>query len=855
MTDSPLGTRTIPVTEGRHVALPLGGIGTGNVSVCADGALRQWQLHNIGNHQGDLPGSTFMIRAGCVEPPVDVRRVLQAPPPGAEHSPTPLVTDDHVPEWQRAMLQRHRGVDSCDFTGLYPRAHIDHRDEELPVEVSMDAFTPLVPLDTDRSSLPVAMITFTIANRLDLDVHGWLTGSLLNAVGWDGTSTIDGVRGVGLGGNTNRVERSGDWSRVLLENHSLPFDHPGAGSMVLATDQPHAAVLPTATTVDEVADFLDSRAWGHVDRARGAQPDSHPSARPAAGPSPDGQTWLAALAARFDLAPGESTTIRFLISWHFPNRYVNFEQFGPTPAQWGPSKFWLGNAYTQAFTDAADVARRVETEWEELESATDNWLDVWRESSLSEVAREHLAAQAAFVRSPTCFRSASGEFFGFEGVLGASTMMWSSRFGGSCPLNCTHVWNYAQTVSALFPELEQEMRRIEFEVMQHPSGYLPHRLIAPTWLPQLWEVPIGGPETPALDGMLGCVLKTWREARRAAGTDWVRRWWPQLVRMMTHVESTWDPDGTGMLHGIQPSTHDIDLSGLNTFMGTYWLGAVRAMTEMARLLDDQAAVRHWTAVFDRGSAAYDEALFNGSYYRQVLEEGDPVDFQWVDGVLADQLVGQWWADQLELGPLLPPEHVHSSLQAVLQHNLKEGFDGFEHGYRVFADQDDTGLLMCSWPSGGRPEVPTRYADEVWTGSEYQVAAHCLEHGLDAEAERILAGLWARYDGSRRNPYNQVECGDHYVRAMAGWSVLEAYAGIRHDACTGTLTVLDRPDGCWPLLTGTGWGTLRRSGTTVTLTAAFGELAFDAVRGAGEPVRAEIRLGAGQSWSGEVLAAE
>ena len=847
MTDRRLGTRSIPVEEGRHVALPLGGIGTGNVAVCADGALRQWQLHNIGNHVGDLPGSTFMIRAGCVEPPVDVRRVLQAPPPGGDHEPTPLVTDDHVPEWQRAMLRDHRGVDSTVFTGLYPRAHLDYLDEELPVAVSMDAFTPLVPLDVARSSLPVAMITFRVTNRHDLDVYGWLTGSLLNAVGWDGTSTIDGVRGNGLGGNTNRVQRSAGWSRLLLENHSLPFDHPGAGSMVLSTDQPHAAVLPTATTVDEVADFLDSRAWGHHDRATGAQPDSHPSARTADGPSPVGQSWLGAVAARFDLAPGESTTIRFLIGWHYPNRYVNFEQFGPHHQEWGASRFWLGNAYTQPFTDAADVARSVEAEWAGLEADTDNWLDVWRDSSLTDTAREHLAAQAAYVRSPTCFRAASGEFFGFEGVLGASTMMWSSRFGGSCPLNCTHVWNYAQAIAALFPELEQNMRRTEFEVMQHESGYLPHRLIAPTWLPQLWDVPIGGPETPALDGMLGCVLKTWREARRDGGADWVRQWWPRLVTMMEHIEATWDPDGTGMLHGIQPSTHDIDLSGLNTFMGTLWLAALRAMAEMAAVVGEEAAGRHWTEVFERGSAAYDAALFNGSYYRQVLEEGDPVDFQWVDGVLADQLVGQWWADQLELGSLLPAEHVESALRAVLEHNLKEDFTDFEHGYRVFADGNDTGLLMCSWPTGGRPEVPTRYADEVWTGSEYQVAAHCLNHGLDAEAERILAGLWARYDGRRRNPYNQVECGDHYVRAMAGWSVLEAYAGCRYDACTGTLTVLDRADGRWPLVVGSGWGTVTRADGRLVITAQYGE--FDFARVVGAAADEPVRVAAGESWSG------
>ena len=61
---------------------------------------------------------------------------------------------------------------------------------------------------------------------------------------------------------------------------------------------------------------------------------------------------------------------------------------------------------------------------------------------------------------------------------------------------------------------------------------------------------------------------------------------------------------------------------------------------------------------------------------------------------------------------LPSDHVRSALSAVVRHNMKDGFHGFEHGYRVFADADDRGLLNCTWPHGGRPGVPIRYADEV-----------------------------------------------------------------------------------------------------------------------------------------------
>lgn len=845
--------REVPAAAGPHVAMPLGGIGTGNVSLCADGALRQWQLHNIGNHRGDLPGSFFAIRVSQWEPPFDEVRVLQAPP--SQPTGTPLVNDDEVPRWQRDLLERHRGVRGTRFRATYPVAEIDY-DDDLPVQVRLEAFTPMAPLEADLSALPVAMFTFTVTNTSDVGVHGWLGVGMQNPLGIDGTLQPDGVHAPGYGGNVNRVARSAvgpeRWTHLVMENPTLPERHPGAGQVVVSADAPLTTALPHWSSPTQFLDFLRQRQpfgpqdWAHMPSDLA---DPQPSGSwTSAGPSASGSTWNGGLAAQFSVAPGKSTQVRVSIAWRLPNRYVNFTQFGGVRPEWGMEPQWLGNHYATRYASALEVAEDVHARWAPLREITRSWSGTLRDSGLAQDEVEHLAAQAAIVRSPSFFRAASGELYGFEGVQGASTTMWSGDVGGSCPLNCTHVFAYAQGLAKLWPDLDRSMRETELDVMQAPSGAIPHRVIVPPSLGQLWDRIIGGPEEPALDGMLAAVLKVYQQVRLGVGEEWLARYWPKVVRLLDHVAQRWDPEGTGMLHGIQPSTHDIDLAGLNTFMGTYWLAALRAGEEMAREVGDDARAAAWRQLFETGSAAYDAALFTGEYYRQVLEPGDPEAFQWRDGCLSDQLIGQWWAHLLDLGYLLPREHVRTALASVVRHNLRHGFEGFEHPFRTYADGAESGLLMCSWPTGGRPAVPTRYCDEVWTGIEYQVAAHAELEGLHAESRAILDGVWGRYDGSRRNPYNEIECGDHYVRALSGWSVLEARTGMRWDARSRTLAIRSPERGSsWPLLVDSGWGSLASHDGELVLTCTHGTIAVDHLALDGcAPHAVSVRIGAGES---------
>jgi len=812
----------------RCVAMPLGGIGTGNVALSGTGLLKQWQIHNTGNHLGFLPQTFFGLRLSCVEPPLNIRRVLQAPSLGPGDDPAPLVNDHldapggYQPSFSWPLVR------STQFLGAYPFARIDYEDD-WPVRAALEAYTPFVPLDADASGLPMISLRFSVTNDFTHDLTGWLLGSLQNAVGWDGVTPIRGPECAVLGGNVNQVADIAAGTAIVMTNPSVPDRDRGAGSMLIWTMSP-TVTLPQFDQPDVALAFTESLKllaptvfddWSPDSLARSAGALNR-QLRVPAGPSAPGRTWAGCLAIPIHVAPGDTADVEVVIAWSFPHRYADFDQFGredDVPRDIA----YMGNHYAQSFPDARSVVSHYAEHRDALYTASARWRDAIFGSSLPVAVKATLAAQPALIRSPTSFRSASGEFFGFEGVLGESSANWNGNIGGSCPLNCTHVWNYEQAVARMFPSLELSMRETDWNVLQAPDGYLPHRVLYPL-AEQHFGRKIGGPDKPALDGMLGTVLKTYREARVSAGLSLLERYLPNMRRLMDYVQQTWDADESGLLEGDQPVTHDISLQGVNMYVGGIWLAALRTMETVTNLLGHRSEAEEYGRRFAASSAAYDGLLWNGEFYGQ-RSSGDAFDFG--VGCLADQLFGQWWAHQLELGYLLPADHVRTALTSIIRYNLREGFVGFRHGYRSFADGTDTGLLICTWPYGGRPAVPIRYADEVWTGVEYQVAGHLAYEGMIAESARLISAIRDRHDGRRRNPYNEIENGDHYSRAMAGWAILEAMTASGYNALSGQMRL-----GCaisdYPFLASTGWGRVNTGPDRIEVVCLGGTIAFAGV---------------------------
>jgi hypothetical protein len=113
-----------------------------------------------------------------------------------------------------------------------------------------------------------------------------------------------------------------------------------------------------------------------------------------------------------------------------------------------------------------------------------------------------------------------------------------------------------------------------------------------------------------------------------------------------------------------------------------------------------------------------------------------------------------------------------------------------------------------------------YRDEVWTGIEYQVAGHMAWERMTTEALAICRGVHDRYQPAKHNPYNEVECGDHYARAMASHGVFLALCGFEYHGPRGQLGFAPRlaaDDFRAAFTAAEGWGTIsqRRQGKQQT----------------------------------------
>jgi non-lysosomal glucosylceramidase len=795
------------------IAFPLGGVGAGSIALGGRGQLRDWEIYNR-SERGKAPQYCFpaiRVQAGDTKPVAHVleSRIL---PPFEGH--------DGLGAQNAPGLSRLAGA---TFIGEYPLARIDFRDARLPVRVSLEAFSPFIPHEPDDSGLPVAILRYRIRNT------GKTTAKVSVAFAIDNP-----VAGEGGGANssaatrTNEFKQSDGLAGLYMHNPNLDAKNPRAGSFALCVLNPQGGRVSHLTGWPKARWWTSPLLFWDDFTADGEL-----------GPETGARDAVGSLCLQREIAAGASSEFTFLLAWHFPNR---------TPARMGWSsekahaETVIGNYYCGRFANAWATAEYTARKLPDLEKRMRRFLTAMRAATLPDAVKEAAMANASTLASTTCFRTADGRFFGWEG-------------SGCCHGNCDHVWNYESTTHFLFPSLARSMRETHLEVASKLGGRMPIRVNLPLGFQA------GG--AAAADGQMGQIIKAYLDWQLTGDPDWLRRWWPAIKQALEFawVPGGWDGDRDGVFEGVQHNTYDVEFYGPNPMCGIYYLGALRAGDEMARAAGDESAAAGYRKLFEQGRQWIDANLFNGEYYvqqvrgvpRDKIAPGllagmgaeDPAhpDYQMGNGCLADQLVGQYVADYAGLGPLTDPRHIRKSLESVWRYNYKRSFADHDSVQRTYVLNDESALVVCDYGKGKRPEVPFPYFAEAWTGLEYTAAALMAAHGMVEQASECIESTRKRYDGERRNPWDESECGPHYVRAMAAWSAIVALSGFHYRGQHRHVTITPRINPAamrsfWS--TGTGWGVFglrtEKQQTRVTISVLSGRLPVQTVEVAAPAVR-------------------
>ena len=525
---------------------------------------------------------------------------------------------------------------------------------------------------------------------------------------------------------------------------------------------------------------------------------SSPAAIATSGPGPvsvDGGlgTITGAVTARLLLAPGQSHTVWFVLSWFFPNPDRVALGFLTDIAA-------LSRHYANEFSSAEAVVRYLAARLPRLEAATREWVRTWyTDSTLPHWLLERTLHTTGSLATGVAMRLSNGRFYAWEGV-------------DCAPGTCEHVWSYAHGIARLFPDLERDTRqRVDLGIGFHPdTGEIGNRA----------EADMGW----ATDGQCGTILRFYREHQMSPDNTFLHTNWPRIKQAVNWVIGH-DTRHNGTIEGAQPNTLDATWYGEVAWLTGMYDAALLAAAAMATEMNDTAFAQTCTALAQTGAHSIATDLWNGEYFIQLIDPNAPDAPNSNIGCHIDQMLGQNAAWQLGLPRVFDPAQTATALASIFHYNYVTDPAAYRAanpaipGGRWYALAGEPAMIMTTFPHGGGaqangnpPAGVAMYFNESWTGQEYAYAAHLIYEGMVDEGLIVTRAVHERYAPAKRNPYNEIECSEHYTRAMASYGVFLAACGFSCHGPKASLTFAPKigPDDFAAAFTAAGgWGLFRQ----------------------------------------------
>ena len=737
------GWPVLKTYEGKYAArvkMPVGGIGTGTISVSGKGALVDWETRNK-PEKGRNPsvwgwGSAFVIRAAKADG-TKVARLLQGPmDEGLEYFGAPV--NHGMPRFARSV-----------FKAAFPFAQVELEDPKMPFKVTMETYNPLVPGDSDASGIPAAYVRYRVRNLTDAPLETAVSAQLMMPADAGATNV-----------QTSCEEQ--EYPGIGVVEERAP-DHPRRGELVVLADAAGAAV-------SRAKDF-DKERWGVAKAHVWNRFRDFGDITPYASDQPQGKIPLSVLAVAKPIPAHGETTFVFAIGWRYPNMLA-WEQRGTEKV--------VGNWYATKFPTAASAAAQLIARSAEYERKTAAFVrGVTEAPGVPAVVKEAALFNLTMLKTTTCFRTADGHFFGWEGSFDRS---------GSCYGNCSHVWGYEHALVDIWPDLARSMLDNAFGPQLDAEGRMRFRVKLPL------AENAKDDAFDCADGHCQSLIKAYEYWRKSGDDAWLRKTYPAIRRATGFfwIRGGWDADRDGQMEGSQHNTMDVEYFGPNPQMQFLYFAALEAVARMAEHENDAALASECREIAAKGRAWTEQHLFNGAYYehevrpprQNFIAKGlktdlgsknlDDPDFQLANGCLVDQLLGDYAARAAGLPTVVDPAHAKATLASVCRLCRKAPDDDLFNNMRGFVYTGETSLRMAWYDEKKMPRVPFPYYRETMTGFEYVVAALLAWNGDRTEAERVVLDIRDRYDGFKRNPFDEPECGNHYARTLSAWTVFKAF---------------------------------------------------------------------------------
>lgn len=753
-----------------RIAFPIGGIGSGMFCLEGTGAISHMSVRN----HPEVDNEPCMFAAVSLKGVEHGAKVLEGQAPAWKKFGDPNSGNgSNGASWGLPRFE------NAKFLTRFPFALIDLDDKDMPLKVQIKGWSPFIPNDADNSSLPAGAIEYTFENTSSKELEAVFSYNSKNFMRMGAVRPVPGERPKPSVATVKPIENG------FILSQSPTEEAPNLqGDFAIFTDQPN-------TIVDHCwfrGGWFDglTMVWKAV--ANGETKANAPVENGAPG---------ASLYVPFTLKAGEKKTIRLMMAWYVPVTTVRSGRDPEGTKEAPESERTYKPFYTSLFKDIQGVANFWKTSYTDLQTKSQQFTDAFYSTTLPAEVVEAVAANLTIIKSTTVLRQADGRLWSWEGC---------SDNNGCCAGSCTHVWNYAQAIPNLFPQLERTLRETEFLVSQSPEGHQVFRAALP--IRPLEH----GSSIAASDGQLGGIIKMYRDWRISGNTEWMKNMFPAVKQSMDFCIAAWDPRGTGTLEEPHHNTYDIEFWGPDPMCTSFYLGALEAIQEMGKATGQD--VSNYAALYNKGKAAMESALWDGEYFIQKIQwEGlsapNPIDaaanpaaslrtdyspeatellkkegpkYQYGTGCLSDGVLGSWLAEISGLSPVVDAEKLKSHLNSIHKYNFYKDLTDHSNPQRpTYAWGNDGGLLLCSWPKGGALSLPFVYSNEVWTGIEYSAASHMMLEGQVENGLDIVRACRDRYDGTQRNPFNEYECGHWYARAMSSYAMLQALTGARYDA--------------------------------------------------------------------------